>query len=223
MSASSTMVVQAPLLPCTVSSRPWSRTSDVSALRSTWTRLRLSLRAPPLNRSGHQIFLDAAGMDASEFYDTTDAGRLTSSANSFGVSGSQTQAWRNLIRKVESFSCVDLHSSAESSVRNLERLSSVEPFSSFGKPLSMGKGIRRLCKILKWKGKEFCQDYLREWRMRNTEVAFSETGMQLQSQKMELYQANQLTDQTRREKSWLCDEFATRNKAFQEDRARCCQ
>ena len=26
-------------------------------------------------------------------------------------------------------------------MRNLERLSSVEPFSSFGKPLSMGKGI----------------------------------------------------------------------------------
>ena len=40
---------------------------------------------------------------------------------------------------------------------------------------------------------------------------------------MELYQANQLTDQTRREKSWLCDELEMRNRAPQEDRARNCQ
>ena len=47
--------------------------------------------------------------------------------------------------------------------------------------------------------------------MRNSDVALYETGMQFQSQRMELYQANQLTDQTRREKSWLCDEVEMRN------------
>ena len=44
----------------------------------------------------------------------------------------------------------------------------------------------------------------REGRMRNADIALCETGMQRQSQRMELYQANQLTDQARREKSWLC-------------------
>ena len=36
-------------------------------------------------------------------------------------------------------------------------------------------------------------------------------------------QINKLTDQTRREKSWLCKELEMRNKAFQEDRPRNCQ
>ena len=40
---------------------------------------------------------------------------------------------------------------------------------------------------------------------------------------MELHLANQLTDQTRREKSWLCEEVEMRNRAFQEDRTRNCQ
>ena len=46
----------------------------------------------------------------------------------------------------------------------------------------------------------------REWTMPNAGKALYETGMQLQSQRMELHQANQLTDQTRREKSLLLDE-----------------
>ena len=103
-----------------------------------------------------------------------------------------------------------------------------------------------MCKILKWKGKEFCpnmeilttslsrkliklvketsqlrQDYLRltlKWVEES--VALYETGMQLQSERMELCQATQLTDQTRREKNWVCDELDMRNKAFQFDRAR---
>ena len=59
--------------------------------------------------------------------------------------------------------------------------------------------------------------------MRNSDVPLYETGMQFQSQRMELYQANQLTDQTRREKSWLCDEVEMKNRAFQENHARSCQ
>ena len=37
---------------------------------------------------------------------------------------------------------------------------------------------------------------------------------------MDLYQANQLTDQSRREKSWLCEESEMRNRVFQEDRVK---
>ena len=59
--------------------------------------------------------------------------------------------------------------------------------------------------------------------MRNADIALYDTGRQLQSQRIKLYQANQLTDQTRREKSWLCDEQEMKNRAFQEDRARNCQ
>ena len=47
----------------------------------------------------------------------------------------------------------------------------------------------------------------REWRMQNDVALYD--GMQLQSQRMELHQANQLTDETRREKSWQCDEQET--------------
>ena len=59
--------------------------------------------------------------------------------------------------------------------------------------------------------------------MRNADIAVYESGMQLQPQRMELYQANLLTDQTRREKSWLCDELQMRNRAVQKDHARNCQ
>ena len=37
---------------------------------------------------------------------------------------------------------------------------------------------------------------------------------------MELYQANQSTDQSQRERSWLSNELEMRNRAFQEDRAK---
>ena len=63
----------------------------------------------------------------------------------------------------------------------------------------------------------------REWRMQHVDRPLYETGMQLQSQRMGLFQADQLTDQTRKEKSWLCDDLEMRNRAFQEDRARNCQ
>ena len=36
----------------------------------------------------------------------------------------------------------------------------------------------------------------REWKMQNCDRALYDTGIQLQSQRMELDQANQLTDQT---------------------------
>ena len=51
----------------------------------------------------------------------------------------------------------------------------------------------------------------REWRMQNADVALDETNMQIQSQRIERYQANHSTDQNRREKSSLCDELQMRN------------
>ena len=52
--------------------------------------------------------------------------------------------------------------------------------------------------------------------MQNADRALDEAGIQLQSQRMELYQANQLTNQTQREKSWLCNELEMRNRAFRQ-------
>ena len=63
----------------------------------------------------------------------------------------------------------------------------------------------------------------REWKMQNADRALYDTGFQLQSQRMDLDQANQLTNQTQKEKSWLCDELDRRNKAFHADRSRSCQ
>ena len=95
--------------------------------------------------------------------------------------------------------------------------------------------------ILSWRGKRFClnkeifrgecaaqtrlseaQSELdrREWKMQSADRALHESGIQLQSQEMDLYQANQLTDQSRREKGWHCEESEMRNRAFQDDRVK---
>ena len=148
-------------------------------------------------------------------------------------------------------SCSQTRSTMEKSMRD------VDPFSSFGKPLSKGGRNRELesvqdsqmererilseqrnfYDILEMKGDQAFQGKYaartrlseaqpeldrREWKMRNADPALSETGMQLQSKRTELYQANQLTDQTRRERSWVCHELEMRNRAFQENRDRNC-
>ena len=53
--------------------------------------------------------------------------------------------------------------------------------------------------------------------------ALHESCIQLPSQRMELYQAEQLTDQFQRERSWLCTELDRREKALQEDRMKSLQ
>ena len=63
----------------------------------------------------------------------------------------------------------------------------------------------------------------REWQRRNAAFALYDTVRQLESQRMELYQANQLFVQAQREKSWLCEKLNMRSKTFQEDRAKDCQ
>ena len=51
-----------------------------------------------------------------------------------------------------------------------------------------------------------------EWERRNADIALCETTRHLESQRVELYQANQRADQAQREKSWLLGELDTRNK-----------
>ena len=50
--------------------------------------------------------------------------------------------------------------------------------------------------------------------------ALHELGIQLHSQRMEHYRANQSYDTSQSEKSWLRNELEMRNRAFQEDRVK---
>ena len=65
---------------------------------------------------------------------------------------------------------------------------------------------------------------IRHWEQRNADIALYETR-ELESQRLELYQANQWADQdqAQREKIHLCGELGMRNRIFQERRARDCQ
>ena len=63
----------------------------------------------------------------------------------------------------------------------------------------------------------------RNWEQRNDDIALCETNWELESQRLELYQANQWADQAQREKMNLCEELEMRNRLFQECRARNCQ
>ena len=64
--------------------------------------------------------------------------------------------------------------------------------------------------------------YKQELRVHCADRALHESGMQLPSQRMELYQANQSTEQSHREKRWLSTEFEMRDRALQEDRTKSC-
>ena len=62
---------------------------------------------------------------------------------------------------------------------------------------------------------------IRIWEQRNSEMALYETNRELESHRLELHQANQCGDQAQREKEInLCGELETRNRFFQESRAR---
>ena len=47
----------------------------------------------------------------------------------------------------------------------------------------------------------------REWERRSADIALHGTGRQIGSQRMELYLANQLSDQAQRDKSWRFEEL----------------
>ena len=57
-----------------------------------------------------------------------------------------------------------------------------------------------------------------ELRVECAHRALHEASMQLHSQRKELHQANQLSDQSQREKSWSCTELDRRARVHQEDR-----
>ena len=63
----------------------------------------------------------------------------------------------------------------------------------------------------------------RNWEQRNADIAVHEIKRELESQRLELYQANQWADQAQREKINLCGELEMRHRLFQESRARDCQ
>ena len=62
-----------------------------------------------------------------------------------------------------------------------------------------------------------------ELRVQCADRALHESGMQLQSQRMELYQANQLSDHSQREKSWPHTELDRKETLLPEDRMRSLQ
>ena len=64
---------------------------------------------------------------------------------------------------------------------------------------------------------------IRNWEQRNSDIAINETNRELETQRLEQYQANQWADQAQREKINLCGELEMRNRLFQESRARNCQ
>ena len=80
---------------------------------------------------------------------------------------------------------------------------------------------RKLIMLLK-ENAQLRQDYLRRRQNRTEEngkestliLLFMKTSRQLESQRMELYLANQSTDQAQREKSWLFEELGMRNRAW---------
>ena len=62
-----------------------------------------------------------------------------------------------------------------------------------------------------------------ELRVQCADRALHESGMQLQSQRMELYHANQLSDHSQREKSWPYTELDRKERLLPEDRMRSLQ
>ena len=58
---------------------------------------------------------------------------------------------------------------------------------------------------------------------RNADIAIHETNRETESQRLELYQANQSADQAQREKISLCRGLEMRNQFHQESRTRTCQ
>ena len=64
---------------------------------------------------------------------------------------------------------------------------------------------------------------VRNWQQRNSDIALYETNRELESQKLELYQANRGADQAQGDKINLRGEEEMRSRFFQGSRARNCQ
>ena len=144
--------------------------------------------------------------------DTTDVGRLTSplctreresSANPFGASCSQTHSsTEKSVRKVESFSSAEPFSSFGKPLSKGKRVRDLESVQDSQmereRILSAQRGIHDFLGMEAdhgFQGECAAQTRLseaqseldrREWERRNADLALCETGMQLQSQRMEL-------------------------------------
>ena len=61
---------------------------------------------------------------------------------------------------------------------------------------------------------------VRNWEQRNADIALNETNRELESQRLELYPANQWADHIQREKINLFGELEMRHRFFQESRTK---
>ena len=61
---------------------------------------------------------------------------------------------------------------------------------------------------------------IRNWTQTSSDMALSEINRELESQRLELYQANQWADQAQREKISLCGELEMSTGLFLENRAK---
>ena len=61
---------------------------------------------------------------------------------------------------------------------------------------------------------------MQELRVGSADMALRESNIQIHSQRMELYQANQAFDHSRSEKVWLHTELEDRERALQETHMR---
>ena len=56
---------------------------------------------------------------------------------------------------------------------------------------------------------------MRNWERRNADMALYETSRELESQRLERFQAYQWADQAQRERISLCGELEMKNRLFQ--------
>ena len=82
---------------------------------------------------------------------------------------------------------------------------------------------RKLCAAQKRLSEAHAEIDTRAWERRNADTALHETSRLLESQRVELCQANQLTHQAQRENGSPFGEMNVRNEVAQEDRANDCQ
>ena len=64
---------------------------------------------------------------------------------------------------------------------------------------------------------------IRNWEKRNSDIALYETHQELESQRLQLQQANQWAEQAQREKISLYGELEIWNRLFRENQAKACQ
>ena len=132
---------------------------------------------------------------------------------------------RSLIRKERGF-CLSIEKSATS--LNCELIKLPEDKKLLYLRLSVSEAEYRTILLLEEQKNYLLSEALskldmQELRVERAHRALQESGLQLHSQRMELYQENQLFDHSKREKNRLCTELDRRERVLQEDRMRTLQ